>query len=226
MISISLAWKLTILLNSFGDNHLRAVWRLSLGLGVIPAVAVFVWRLSIDEPERFKKDSMKTARIPYLLILRRYGGRLAAISFTWLVCCGTCFGCILTLFFGPLGSSTISSRKLSFLQCWSLPAHCIFRYPVSSFRRTYFFLSIDRRQTVWYIFVHSGQQVRNLFYDHMHRFIETITALPEAPVPSALFSDGMLSSSTFSRLQWYVMDHGRLTRVCSLFYIPGKKYYS
>ncbi|PPQ65301.1 hypothetical protein CVT26_000261 [Gymnopilus dilepis] len=67
----------------FGDNHLRAVWRLSLGLGVIPAAAIFIWRLNMDEPVRYKKDSMKHARIPYMLVLRRYWKRLAAISVTW-----------------------------------------------------------------------------------------------------------------------------------------------
>jgi MFS family permease len=67
----------------FGDNHLRAVWRLSLGLGFVPAAAVFLWRLNMEEPERFRKDSMKNARIPYLLIFRRYGTRLVAISITW-----------------------------------------------------------------------------------------------------------------------------------------------
>jgi MFS family permease len=67
----------------FGNDHLRAVWRLSLGLGVIPAAAVFIWRLNMDEPARYKKDSMKYARIPYGLVLRRYGLRLAAVSFTW-----------------------------------------------------------------------------------------------------------------------------------------------
>jgi len=67
----------------FGNNHLRAVWRLSLGLGVVPALLVFLWRLNMEDPTRFKKDSMKNARIPYLLILKRYGIRLAAISFTW-----------------------------------------------------------------------------------------------------------------------------------------------
>jgi len=68
---------------SFGDNHLRAVWRISLGLGVIPALAVLIWRLSMEEPARYKKDSMKNAKIPYLLIIKRYGVSLAAISFTW-----------------------------------------------------------------------------------------------------------------------------------------------
>jgi MFS family permease len=67
----------------FGEHHLRAVWRLSLGLGVVPALAVFIWRLSMEEPARYKKDSMKHAKIPYWLILKRYGGSLAAISATW-----------------------------------------------------------------------------------------------------------------------------------------------
>jgi hypothetical protein len=69
----------------FGDNHLRAVWRLSLGLGIVPAVAVFFWRLNMEEPARYKRDSMKFARIPYLLIFRRYGVRLIGISAVWCV---------------------------------------------------------------------------------------------------------------------------------------------
>jgi hypothetical protein len=68
---------------SFGLRHLHAVWRGSLALGVVPAVAVFIWRLKMDEPDRYKKDSMKRTKIPYLLIIRRYGVRLAAISVTW-----------------------------------------------------------------------------------------------------------------------------------------------
>ncbi|KAF9466551.1 putative metabolite transporter [Collybia nuda] len=67
----------------FGNDHLRAVWRMSLGLGVIPALAVFIWRLNMDEPARYRKDSMKNARIPYLLVFKRYGWSLAAVSFTW-----------------------------------------------------------------------------------------------------------------------------------------------
>lgn len=71
---------------SFGENHLRAVWRLSLGLGVIPAVAVFIWRLGMEEPTRYKKDSMariSQAKIPYWLIIKRYWVQLLAISITW-----------------------------------------------------------------------------------------------------------------------------------------------
>ncbi|KAF8632225.1 hypothetical protein AX15_001982 [Amanita polypyramis BW_CC] len=69
----------------FGPHHLRAVWRLSLGLGVFPALSVFLWRLNMDEPARFRKDSMKSVRIPYLLVIRRYGVSMAALAFAWFV---------------------------------------------------------------------------------------------------------------------------------------------
>ena len=70
---------------SFGPNHLRAVWRLSLGFGVFPALAVLIWRINMEEPERFKRDSMRDTRIPYWLIVKRYWVGLAAISLSWFV---------------------------------------------------------------------------------------------------------------------------------------------
>lgn len=72
-----------IYLNSFGDNHLRAVWRLSLGLGVVPAVAVLLWRLRMIEPPSYKKNSMKSVRIPYYLVIKRYWRGLFGISLAW-----------------------------------------------------------------------------------------------------------------------------------------------
>ncbi|KNZ76910.1 putative metabolite transport protein [Termitomyces sp. J132] len=69
----------------FGLNHLRAVWRLSLGLGVVPALAVLLWRLNMDEPMRYKSDSMKNTRIPYKLVFKRYWRSLMAISVVWFV---------------------------------------------------------------------------------------------------------------------------------------------
>ncbi|KAG8769128.1 hypothetical protein FRC15_004756, partial [Serendipita sp. 397] len=69
-----------VLLWIFGENHLRAVWRGSLGLGVFPAVAVFIWRLSMENPESYKRNSMKHATVPYRLILRRYWPSLLAVS--------------------------------------------------------------------------------------------------------------------------------------------------
>ncbi|KAF5392349.1 hypothetical protein D9757_001445 [Collybiopsis confluens] len=67
----------------FGENHLRAVWRMSLGLGFVPALAVLLWRIGMKEPERYQKDSMKHTKIPYSLVIRRYWKSLAAVSFVW-----------------------------------------------------------------------------------------------------------------------------------------------
>ncbi|KIM84250.1 hypothetical protein PILCRDRAFT_6519 [Piloderma croceum F 1598] len=69
----------------FGESHLRAVWRVSVGLGLIPAAGVFLWRLRMEEPTRYKKDSMKHAKIPYWLIIKRYWVGLAALSLTWFI---------------------------------------------------------------------------------------------------------------------------------------------
>ncbi|TDL20750.1 MFS Git1p-related glycerophosphoinositol and glycerophosphocholine permease [Rickenella mellea] len=69
----------------FGESHLRAAWRLSLGLGVIPALLVLIWRIGMEEPVRFKKDSMKNAKIPYWLIIKRYWVGLTAICLTWFI---------------------------------------------------------------------------------------------------------------------------------------------
>lgn len=94
--------------SSLGNNHLRAVWRLSLGLGVVPALAVFLWRLNMEEPTRYKKDAMKRTSVPYLLIIRRYWVSLAAISAVWyLVSLLLPLNCILIHL--SLGSYTISS---------------------------------------------------------------------------------------------------------------------
>jgi hypothetical protein len=69
----------------FGNDHLRAVWRLSLGLGMIPAVAVFFWRLRMEEPTRYKRDSMRNTRIPYGLVIKRYWRDLLGISLVWFI---------------------------------------------------------------------------------------------------------------------------------------------
>jgi hypothetical protein len=71
--------------DSFGNEHLRAIWRLSLGLGAVPAIAVFLWRLNMDEPTRYKKDSMNRVTIPYKLVLKRYWVSLSGISAIWCV---------------------------------------------------------------------------------------------------------------------------------------------
>lgn len=39
----------------------------------------------MEEPDRYKRDSMRDTKIPYLLVLKRYWVSLLAISFVWCV---------------------------------------------------------------------------------------------------------------------------------------------
>ncbi|KAF7759884.1 hypothetical protein Agabi119p4_11579 [Agaricus bisporus var. burnettii] len=103
----------------FGENHLRAVWRISLGLGMVPAGLVFFWRLNMEEPERYRKDGMQYAKIPYLLVLKKYWPRLAAISFVWFLFDFVAFP------FGIFSSTIIDNltggtQSLSVIFAWNL----------------------------------------------------------------------------------------------------------
>jgi MFS family permease len=58
----------TILVAIFTEDHLRAVWRICLGLGVIPPLSLLWLRYKLKEPEEFNRERMRS--YPYLLILK------------------------------------------------------------------------------------------------------------------------------------------------------------
>lgn len=72
-----------ILVVIFGDGHLRAAWRIALGLGAIPPLSLFFFRLRLQEPEEFKRESMRHVTIPYKYVIKYYGPRLFIVSLIW-----------------------------------------------------------------------------------------------------------------------------------------------
>ncbi|KAK6438492.1 glycerophosphoinositol permease [Oleoguttula sp. CCFEE 5521] len=66
-----------------GENHLRAAWRICLGLGVIPPLSLLYLRIKLQEPEPFKRNSMSRVRTPWLLVIKFYWFRLAVVSAIW-----------------------------------------------------------------------------------------------------------------------------------------------
>lgn len=74
-----------VLLWIFGMNHLRAVWRIALGLGVVPPLSILYLRTKLKEPEQFKKETMKDIKTPWGLVIRYYGPRLVIISMVWFI---------------------------------------------------------------------------------------------------------------------------------------------
>lgn len=65
------------------NKHLSTIWRVSLGIGCVFPMILFVLRLRLKEPEEFQRHSMAHAKIPYLLSLRFYGYRLFVVSLIW-----------------------------------------------------------------------------------------------------------------------------------------------
>lgn len=73
-----------ILYNIFGDNHLEWVWRLTLGLGAIPPLAVLFFRFRMREPEHYRKGAIRK-NVPWMLIIRKYWVRLTAVCISWFI---------------------------------------------------------------------------------------------------------------------------------------------
>ncbi|KAI5956234.1 hypothetical protein KGF54_000709 [Candida jiufengensis] len=77
-----------VLLWIFSTRHLRAVWRLSIGLGVVPQIILFLVRLKLKDSKSFTKLHMKKVNYkdyPLWLIVKFYWFRLSVISLIWFI---------------------------------------------------------------------------------------------------------------------------------------------
>jgi len=66
-------------------HHLRAVWRICLGLGVIPPLSLIYLRFKLQEPESYARENFRKGKTPYWLALKFYGPRLALVSSIWFI---------------------------------------------------------------------------------------------------------------------------------------------
>ncbi|KAM5341170.1 hypothetical protein ACJ41O_015279 [Fusarium nematophilum] len=64
------------------NTHYETIWRTSLGIGIIFPLFLFYLRLKIEEPEEYRKNSMRRST-PYLLVLKFYWFRLLCVSLIW-----------------------------------------------------------------------------------------------------------------------------------------------
>jgi MFS family permease len=66
-----------------GENHLRAAWRICLGLAVVAPLSLLYLRIKLKEPESFSRSKM--TRYPWWLIVKFYGFRLCIVSLIWFI---------------------------------------------------------------------------------------------------------------------------------------------
>ncbi|CAH7667316.1 major facilitator superfamily domain-containing protein [Phakopsora pachyrhizi] len=111
-----------VLLWIFGDDHLRIIWRMSLGLGAIPPLLVLFWRLGMAEPKSFQEYSMKRIPItayPWALLFKKFGLRWFGICLSWFIYD------FITYPFGLYGSTVVDtitgkSAKLTLVLGWNV----------------------------------------------------------------------------------------------------------
>lgn len=75
----------TVVVVACGENHLRAAWRICLGIGIIPPLSLLYLRFKLQEPEAFKRESMAKAKTPWFLIIKYYWFRLTIVSIIWFI---------------------------------------------------------------------------------------------------------------------------------------------
>lgn len=73
----------TICVLIFTENHLRAAWRVSLGLAVVPPLSLLYLRIKLKDPEEFNRQRM--TKYPYRLIIKFYWLRLLVVSLIWFI---------------------------------------------------------------------------------------------------------------------------------------------
>ncbi len=61
------------------------VWRLSFGLGMVPPLVIFWFRLRMAVTTAFRTSAMRKQKVPYHLIVRKYWLRLLAGGWTWFI---------------------------------------------------------------------------------------------------------------------------------------------
>lgn len=66
-------------------NHLQPVWRVTLGLGAIPPISLFIMRLYFSEGAQFKKLNFKNVKPPMGLVLKFYWFRLLVVAIIWFI---------------------------------------------------------------------------------------------------------------------------------------------
>lgn len=67
------------------EDRYELVWRLSFGVGMIPPLVIFWFRMRMAVSTAFRKSAMRKQKAPYHLIVKKYWRRLLAGGWTWFI---------------------------------------------------------------------------------------------------------------------------------------------
>jgi nitrate/nitrite transporter NarK len=74
---------LLLLITQQKVSHYELVWRLSFGLGILPPLCIFWFRMRMAVSTAYRKSALHKQKVPYWLIFKLYSRRIFAAGFTW-----------------------------------------------------------------------------------------------------------------------------------------------
>ncbi|WFD27809.1 hypothetical protein MNAN1_002814 [Malassezia nana] len=81
-----LATNFQLVMGSYGaKGNKQLIWRLTMGLGVVPCLLVLPFLLLINQPKMYVKNMIPANKIPYGLVLKKYWFRLLCMSIIWFI---------------------------------------------------------------------------------------------------------------------------------------------
>ncbi|KAL4399089.1 glycerophosphoinositol permease [Malassezia pachydermatis] len=113
------------------ENHNRLIWRLTLGLGVVPCLLVLPFRFLIKQPKLYTTNMIPPTLIPYRLVLKKYWFRLLTISIVWFIYdfiaypFGIYSSLIVTEIIGPNPPQWVSLGWAVVINCFYIPGSFI-----------------------------------------------------------------------------------------------------
>lgn len=70
---------------AIAPDRYNTIWRVSLGIGVVPPLMLLYLRIKLKEPESFSRNSFRGTKTPYKLAFKYYGFRLLIVAAIWFI---------------------------------------------------------------------------------------------------------------------------------------------
>lgn len=106
-----------LLTSALGESRQSVIWRLLLAIGSICPLALLIVRFRMGEPESYRTYAMKSVRIPYKFVIKRYWKRLFFISLGWFMYNFTSYS--FGIYFAPVLQSINKNMPLNRIFGWT-----------------------------------------------------------------------------------------------------------
>lgn len=151
------------------ESQYELVWRLAFGLGLLPPLGIFYFRLRMAISSSYRKSALRKQKTPYLLIARKYWRRIFAASSTWFL--ASWISIPFAIFSSTIVSRVAAGDSLvsqlgwgTLINCFYLPGPFIGGWLADKIgRRQTMALGFSLQAVVGFVLSAAYQQIQNIF---------------------------------------------------------------